>query len=119
MRLRAILRLRCPHCLEGDVYYKIWRMHETCPNCGIRYEREAGYFMVSVFVGYVLGFFIALPVLLILFLTIRPSVTVYVLAATLTMILATPLIFHHARVIWMHIDELLDPRPPGDEIPGK
>lgn len=111
-RLTAILKLKCPHCLQGQVYSKIWKMHETCPQCGVLYERESGYFMVSVFIGYVLGAVIAMPVLIALYFTIQPDVTGYVLAATGTIVLATPLIFHYARVIWMHIDELLDARVP-------
>jgi hypothetical protein len=27
------------------------------------------------------------------------------------LLLASPLIFHYARVVWMYIDQLLDPRP--------
>jgi len=97
--------------LEGQVFYKTWKMHESCPKCGVIFEREQGYFMVSVFIGYVMGFLIAFPVLIGLYLTMRPSVTVYVWTSVGTVLLATPFLFHYARVIWMHIDELLDPRP--------
>ncbi len=110
MRLQAILRLKCPHCCQGDVFRRPFVMHRTCPHCGIEYERERGYFMMSVFVGYVMSFFVVIPVLLGLYLTVRPSLNSYLLGAIIALVLAIPLIFHYARVIWMHLDELMDPR---------
>lgn len=108
--LKAILQMKCPNCRQGNVFRQPLRMHEDCPHCGIHYEREDGYFMMSVFVGYVMGVFIALVVLLILYLTIRPSIWGYLIGATAALVILSPLIFHYARVIWMYIDQLLDPR---------
>ncbi|MCL4263152.1 MAG: DUF983 domain-containing protein [Anaerolineae bacterium] len=85
-------------------------MYRTCAQCGIVYERERGYFMMSVFVGYVMSFFVVIPVLIGLYMTIRPSLNGYLIGAVVTLVLAIPLIFHYARVIWMHLDELMDPR---------
>ncbi len=110
MRLKAILRLKCPHCCQGPVFRKPFVMYRTCAQCGIVYERERGYFMMSVFVGYVMSFFVVIPVLIGLYMTIRPSLNGYLIGAVVTLVLAIPLIFHYARVIWMHLDELMDPR---------
>ena len=115
MRLFAILKLKCPHCLQGSVFNKPFKMHPDCPHCGIHFEREEGYFMMSVFVGYVMSFFIAVPALVVMYLTMNPTIWEYVFGALLALVLFSPLIFHYARVIWMHIDELLDPRRP-DEL---
>ena len=110
MRLKAILLLKCPHCCQGAVFRKPFLMHRTCAQCGIVYERERGYFMMSVFVGYVMGFFIVVPVLAALYFTVRPSMMGYLVGAVVALVLAIPFIFHYARVIWMHLDELMDPR---------
>ena len=110
MRLKAILQLRCPHCRQGAVFRKPFVMYRTCPQCGIVYERERGYFMMSVFVGYVMSFFVVIPVLVGLYLTVRPSLNGYIIGALIALVLAIPLIFHYARVIWMHLDEWMDPR---------
>ncbi len=110
MRLKAILRLKCPHCCQGAVFRQPFVMHRTCSRCGIVYERERGYFMMSVFVGYVMSFFVVMPVLVGLYLTVRPSLNGYLLGTIIALVLAIPLIFHYARVIWMHLDELMDPR---------
>jgi uncharacterized protein (DUF983 family) len=110
MRLAAILRLRCPHCLEGQVFSGLLAMYETCPNCGIEYEREHGFFMMSIFFGYVLGFLVALPVTVFLYMLQAPLYW-YPIGLALALIPLSPLIFRYARVLWMHFDELLDPRP--------
>ena len=66
---------------------------------------------MAVFVGYVMSFFIAVPAIVILYFTIRPSIWGYVIGATVALLLASPLVFHYARVVWLFIDQLLDPRP--------
>lgn len=121
MRLKAILFMKCSHCLQGPVFRKPFLAYATCHHCGIRYERERGYFMMSVFVGYVMGFFIVIPLLLLLYLTVKPTLTGYLLATAVILVLAIPFIFHYARVIWLHLDELMDPRRDVPEAtrPGK
>lgn len=38
------LRLRCPHCGEGQMFHSWFRMVDACPNCGLVTERgEDGY----------------------------------------------------------------------------
>jgi uncharacterized protein (DUF983 family) len=110
MRLKAIFGLRCPHCLQGRVFHGWFRMNPTCTVCGVQFEREQGYFMMAVFVGYVMSFFIAVPALVVVYFTLRPSPWGYLWWTLLILLLAMPFIFHYARVVWMHLDELMDPR---------
>lgn len=30
----------------------LFRMHPTCPECGLRFEREPGYFLGSIYINY-------------------------------------------------------------------
>ena len=108
-RITAVVTQRCPHCQEGDVFAGFWRMYETCPVCGVTYEREDGYFMMSVFVGYVMCLVLAVPVCLALYLN-NAAIWTYVWLNAIVLFLFSPLIFRYARVVWMHIDEVLDPR---------
>ena len=85
-------------------------MHEQCPNCGIEYEREHGYFMMSIFIGYILGFLIMVPILVVLFL-MKVPIAVYFIVSTIVLIPVSPLIFRYSRVLWLHLDEMMDPRP--------
>ena len=110
MRLKAVLHSRCPHCLQGEIFSSFMKMRETCPVCGIEYEREHGFFMMSIFIGYILGFIAAVPFLIILFLLDAPIYTYFVVSAIILFPLA-PFIFRYSRIIWLHLDELMDPRP--------
>lgn len=110
MRWRAIVRLRCPHCLRGAVFHSLWGMNPTCPVCGILYEREEGYFLMAIFIGYILGAGALVPLCLALYLSGAPLLW-YFLACGLALLALSPLIFRYARVLWLHLDELLDPRP--------
>jgi uncharacterized protein (DUF983 family) len=109
MRLSALLKQRCPHCLQGQVFNSLWKMNATCPNCGIKFEREDGYFMMSVFIGYVISAAIALPIRLLIYL-LKAPLQWYFISSIAVIILLIPLIFRYARLIWMHLDEILDPR---------
>ncbi|MBP8003001.1 MAG: DUF983 domain-containing protein [Chloroflexi bacterium] len=108
MRLKALLQLRCPHCLQGKIFYRLLKMHEQCPVCGIKYEREEGYFMMSIFIGYLLGTAAAIPPIAIL-IWLQASLLWHVITISILLILLSPFIFRYARGIWLHIDELLDP----------
>ncbi len=109
MRLKSLLKSRCPHCLEGEIFLSFMTMNETCPVCGIKFERENGYFMMAVFMGYVMGTAVALPLILILYLS-GASLAGYLITLIPALIVLSPVIFHYARVVWLHIDEILDPR---------
>src|SRR3546814_6682898 len=56
--LKAALQAKFPRCREGNMFtgktyaLKAQKMNETCPHCGLRYEREPGYFYVAMFVSY-------------------------------------------------------------------
>ncbi len=111
MRLSALIRNRCPHCLEGIVFTGMWKMNEPCPQCGVIFEREQGYFLVSIFFGYVLGFAVVLPFCLLLY-ALGASLYWYLAVSVMVLVLFSPLIFRYSRLLWMHLDELLDPRKP-------
>lgn len=108
-RLPALLLCRCPHCLRGPVFAGLLGMHESCPVCHARYERETGYFMNSIFVGYVISFVLVIPVIVLLALY-RPSPLAFALGIAAAYALIAPITFRYARVIWMHMDEMMDPR---------
>ena len=113
-RLLAFLRLRCPHCFRGKIFKSLWQMHDRCPFCGVAYEREPGYFMNAIFFGYVLSFLAMLPLNVILFIWEVPPI--YFLVGNLLLLtVLSPLIFRYSRAVWMHLDEVLDPRP--DPVP--
>jgi uncharacterized protein (DUF983 family) len=109
-RFIALLRLRCPHCLEGRVFTGLWQMRENCPACGVTYERETGYFMNAVFIAYLMGLIVLIPVTILLLL-LKAPIYCFFLGPALALLLLAPLLFRYSRLLWMHIDEMVDPRP--------
>ena len=57
----GITHSKCPRCRIGKVFkgptysFQAQKMNEVCPYCGLKFEREPGYFYVSMFVSYALN----------------------------------------------------------------
>ena len=57
----GITHSKCPRCRIGKVFtgatysFKAQKMNEVCPHCGLKFEREPGYFYVAMFVSYALN----------------------------------------------------------------
>ena len=50
----------CPRCRTGRIFstsiFRIFpRMHERCPACGLKFEREQGYFLGAMYFSYAIG----------------------------------------------------------------
>ncbi len=64
-KLFSILNLKCPRCHEGDLFHtSTWSfqdiagMPDRCPNCGLNYMPEPGFYYGAMFVSYIFwGFF--------------------------------------------------------------
>jgi uncharacterized protein (DUF983 family) len=109
MRLWALLKRRCPRCLQGQVFVGLFRMHEHCPICGLRFEREPGYFTGAMYLSYGLGIIATAPVWLPMAWLGR-SLGEVLLASSALLIVCSPWLFRYARVLWLYLDHALDPR---------
>jgi uncharacterized protein (DUF983 family) len=108
-RLWAILTFACPRCLEGKLFNGLLSMPDHCPVCGLRYEREPGYFSGAMYVSYSLAVFSIVPFWLYLLFTGQP-LWLTMLVPTVQLLLTTPLIFRYSRAIWLHLDQIFAPR---------
>jgi uncharacterized protein (DUF983 family) len=107
----AILLQRCPVCLRGSAFRSFLGMHKDCPVCGIHFERESGYFLNAMFFAYALGFLIIAPTAL--YLYIRGTTTLeFSIVISAELLLLWPFIFRYSSILWLHVDQLLDPRRP-------
>jgi hypothetical protein len=88
-------------------------MTPRCDVCGLRFEREAGYFTGAMYVSYVL----ALPIFVAVFTVtwrIAPGLrfeTVLAIAALLFLPFV-PFVFRYSRIVWIHVDRTIDPEGP-------
>lgn len=110
-RLMAILLCRCPICLRGHVFRSLLGMYPDCPNCGIHFERETGYFLNAMFFAYVIGFLILAPTMLYMYFKQVSTIT-FTVVVSAELLLLWPWVFRYSRVLWLHFDQLLDPRRP-------
>ncbi len=46
------MQKRCARCGGGDLYASWFRMHERCHQCGVKFERQDGYFACSYIINF-------------------------------------------------------------------
>jgi uncharacterized protein (DUF983 family) len=104
--------MRCPRCLEGRVFRGAIDMNERCPECGLVFEREPGYFTGAMVVSYLIAVVVYAALVLLLWSLPGWRVEVALAVAAALFFVAVPAIFRYSRVIWMHFDHAVDPHPP-------
>jgi hypothetical protein len=85
-------------------------MLDNCPVCGLRFEREQGYFLGAMYVSYGLSI---PPVLLLILLIWKLSgwpLDWSIGAAFVAYLPFAPVVARLARVVWMYVDQGFDPR---------
>jgi uncharacterized protein (DUF983 family) len=119
--MRAIMGLRCPRCRVGRVFRGMITMHRTCPVCGLKFEREPGYFLGAMYFSYALAVII-IGILMFLGIVFFPTLTYLTIfaLASVAFLPFVPIIFRYSRVAWMHMDRMIDPDPvnPSVSLPG-
>jgi uncharacterized protein (DUF983 family) len=113
------LRLKCPRCGVGSLYFKPFRMHSDCTDCGLKFEREQGYFVGAIYVNYAATVMIAVPGFFILDayanIDINRQLALWIPFAVIFPIL----FFHHSRSLWLVLDHLLNPAKSLYSVPPK
>ncbi len=108
--IQAALQAKCSRCREGNMFtgktyaLKAQKMNETCPHCGLRYEREPGYFYVAMFVSYALAMaeMIAACVGFYFLTGYMEGPWPYLIATIGTVIVLSPLNYRYSRVILLY-----------------
>lgn len=107
----AMTKARCPQCREGKMFkYPFWRvakfseMNENCPECGLRFEVEPGFWYGAMFVSYANT--IALLVILgvnIFYIFNDPPVLYYIIPVTVLSLITVPFNFRISRAVFLHL----------------
>ncbi len=84
-------------------------MHERCPSCGLKFEREAGYFLGAMYISYVLALGTITTVGLLLWWLVAWPFQKTVIGAVLLFLPFPPVLTLFARVLWIYLDQTLDP----------
>lgn len=101
----------CTRCHRGAIFEeknpyklgKMFKMHETCDHCQLKYDREPGFFYGAMYVSYALtvGWFIIWFALQ--SYVFHLSTTVFLTAFISFLILSSPLTLRWSRIIWLNI----------------
>lgn len=120
MRLLTIvfrsLALRCPHCGRDPIFRRWFSMNPACRHCGTRFEREAGFYLGSIYVNYGLTALLVAVVYPILVFRQSLDEQSVLLCAAAFVLLFPLLFFRHARAIWLAFDEYFDPKSDPEKV---
>ena len=119
--IRRAARWRCPNCGRGRLFRGVFRMLPACPECGLSYFPEQGYYIGAMILNYIVTTAIVVAIFLIsLFF---PDVTALstnskILAYMAFAIGLSLLLVRHSYSFWLGIDFWVAPRQAGVSSPG-
>ncbi|MEY3983850.1 MAG: hypothetical protein RL160_1409 [Bacteroidota bacterium] len=109
--LRAFAGERCPRCRRGKMFrHPIWKlgslleMHPNCEVCGLKFERETGFYYGAMYVSYAftVGTLVSEFLLLTSVLNIQdPDTWFMVILGSLALLL--PIFFRYSRVLYLRM----------------
>lgn len=108
LTLGRCLKLQCPACGRASIVARPFHLKHRCPECGVIFKREEGFF-----VGAIMANVVATEVLILIVYFICLLLTNLDEQKMLTVLfvfgIAFPLAFyHHAWSLWLGIDHLIE-----------
>ncbi|MBB5637016.1 uncharacterized protein (DUF983 family) [Pedobacter cryoconitis] len=113
-KLEAVIQCKCPRCRQGNIFsgkmysfsFKGQVTNEYCPHCNLRFEREPGFFYVSMFISYAMNvaemisasvatYVLGLPL-------VYDNLWYYVGILLLTVFICSPFNYRYSRVMLLH-----------------
>ena len=116
LTLRGVRR-RCPRCGAGRLFTRWFRMAEHCPGCGMRFEREEGFFLGVYFMNITITQIVLMAYVAVVFaLTIPDPPIPAILAGAAALAVAVPLLCYPvSRTIWTAVHYGMQPLEPEEE----
>jgi uncharacterized protein (DUF983 family) len=115
--IAGIVHQLCPRCRAGKIFRKSLflfpKMHERCPACDLKFEREEGYFLGAMYIGYGLAIVTIAILAAALWFFLRWRIDKAVIWATLLFLPSAPFLTLLARVLWIYLDQAIDPDKTG------
>ncbi|MCU1497529.1 MAG: hypothetical protein JWM47_1482 [Acidimicrobiales bacterium] len=112
------LRKQCPNCGGGHIYDSWFRMKDRCPACGLRFEREPGFFVGAYLINLAVAFALlfALCMVVVAWKATDPDAPIAVPIAIGVFIglVAPPFFYPYARTVWSAIDIGMTPLEPAE-----
>ncbi|CAM4143321.1 MULTISPECIES: DUF983 domain-containing protein [Flavobacterium] len=110
-KLNSILTGSCPKCHEESMYEdknpynlsNIYKMHEKCSHCNIKYKIEPSFFYGAMYVSYGLGIAFSVAAFIISYVFLNSSLKTAFVVIIVTLIAFMPLTMRLSRNIWINI----------------
>lgn len=122
--LKSALGWKCPRCGEGSLFLsnnpyergKMMEMHHHCENCGLRYEKEAGFFYGAMYISYMINIalFVTATVAWYLFFDESTDWRIYIGSYVLITLILWPIIYRYSRAIWIMLFIKHEPEKRGE-----
>jgi hypothetical protein len=84
-------------------------MYQECSVCGLKYEREQGYFLGAMYISYGIGCVFLVAFCLPFWLWTPLTYYWGLLAGSLLLVPLLPAIFRYSRTLWLYMDHGIDP----------
>jgi len=111
--LRRGVTKKCPRCGAGRLYRGWFKMKERCPGCGMKFEREPGFFVGAYLINFAIteGLLFVVIMVFIFWKDQHPDAGVVVpLVIGLIFAVVAPILFYpFARTIWSAFDVGMTP----------
>ena len=122
----AFFQCLCPKCRQGKVFKfplkkiaKFSATNEFCPQCGLRFEAEPGFFWGAMYVSYGLNVAIGVAAFIVSFVFLNSTITGSLMAIFASLILLYPFVIRLSRSIYINIfvsyDKRFDKVIPADQ----
>jgi uncharacterized protein (DUF983 family) len=111
--MRGIFHALCPRCRSGRIFRRsLWLfpgMYERCLVCGLKFEREDGYFLGAMYIGYGLGVAVIALLAALVWEVLRWPLIKSTVAGIILFLPLAPVLTWVARVLWIWMDQAIDP----------
>ncbi|UBM57401.1 DUF983 domain-containing protein [Marinilongibacter aquaticus] len=123
-QIKSALSWKCPRCNEGELFEaknpytpgKMLAMHSHCSHCGLRYEKEMGFFYGAMYVSYMINIalFVMATLAWYLFFEDKMDWRLYIGSFVLSIVVLVPIIYRFSRAFWLIMMVKFEPEKRGE-----
>ena len=91
------------------MYWGFPDMHDCCPSCGLRFNREPGYFLGAMYISYGPALAVIVAIGAVLWGLTPWGLDKIAIWAVLLFLPFAPMLTFLSRVLWIYLDQTVDP----------
>lgn len=116
--MHTILKGKCPRCHKGKMYKnsnpyilsKLFKMHERCSSCSIKFKIEPSFFFGAMYISYGLSVLLAVITFLLSFLVFDLILINCFKVIVCLLMISSPIIGRLSKNIWIVFFVKYDPK---------